>query len=748
MTDFPDASVFRHLASLLLANLTPEALLAEVTRLVGEIFQADCFLATAPPNQEALCSTYCNPKQGIASHYAVNFSPCAWESLPIEMELLVISDTQDAETDSLTRIWTELPIRAVLGTRLLLPNCAPGFMSVMRSQPYEWTASEINCFRMISDQVTVAISQVIQAQSMVSLQQQLSRQSQRQALFDDLTIATRNSLNLDELLSLAITGMAQTLQVDQSVALLIRYSDPRLKSRSIAYAESISQGLHGQNLQAQNLQAQNLQAQNLQAQNLQAQNAQTQNARTQKRGQSKGQDADPKLAAQASVPMAFPPLAIQTHSPEAGLSHSDQRTGWARAIVACQWTNQEQGSSIAPASDSPSLSSSPTLSSVGQSFWVSECILCQQAFLASPHAVAIPSLGEAGFDHSPDPHSPYRLAPVFDPAMPAVLITALESQGAILGFLVLQHSQPRSWQASDVELMELVAAQVSTAIIHTQTLKQVQSLVDERTIQLQRSLEVQAKLYERTRRQIDQLRHLNQVKDEFLSTMSHELLTPLTSMTLAIRMLRQNNLPEERRIKYLDILEQQCYQETTLINDLLTLQKLESKQSPLQLQKLDLKLLLQELVPEFEQKWADKALTLVLDLPQRSLFLQTDVSSLRQILAELLTNAGKYSDPGSTVSLAASHQLMQQTNQVVLTLRNQGSGIGPEDLPHVFDKFWRGHGVMERAIQGTGLGLALVKYLVQHLNGTIEAFSSPIAQAHEVGFVLTLPQFLDENIVQ
>ena len=104
MTDFPDASVFRHLASLLLANLTPEALLAEVTRLVGEIFQADCFLATAPPNQEALCSTYCNPKQGIASHYAVNFSPCAWESLPIEMELLVISDTQDAETDSLTRI--------------------------------------------------------------------------------------------------------------------------------------------------------------------------------------------------------------------------------------------------------------------------------------------------------------------------------------------------------------------------------------------------------------------------------------------------------------------------------------------------------------------------------------------------------------------------------------------------------------------------------------------------------------------
>ncbi len=102
----------------------------------------------------------------------------------------------------------------------------------------------------------------------------------------------------------------------------------------------------------------------------------------------------------------------------------------------------------------------------------------------------------------------------------------------------------------------MVSTQLSNAIIQSQTLRQVQGLVEERTAQLQRSLEVQAKLYEKTRQQLEQLRQLNELKDEFVSTMNHELRTPLTSMSLAIRMLRQSTaLPPERQAKYLDILE-------------------------------------------------------------------------------------------------------------------------------------------------------------------------------------------------
>jgi signal transduction histidine kinase len=293
-----------------------------------------------------------------------------------------------------------------------------------------------------------------------------------------------------------------------------------------------------------------------------------------------------------------------------------------------------------------------------------------------------------------------------------------------------------------LELVKWVSTQVSATLIHNQTLRQVQSLVEERTAQLQQSLEVQAKLYEKTRQQIDQLQHLNQLKEEFMSTMSHELRTPLTTMSLAIRMLRQPTLPVERREKYLEILEEQCNKEIDLINDLLSLQHLESNQSQLLLQKIDLMVVVKKLAQSFEQKWADKRLTLVVESPVRSLMLNTDPDSLNRILLELLTNAGKYSDPDTQVHLQIDRQRQRSVNQVILTLTNTGRGISSTELTHIFDKFRRGQGVTQQAVQGTGLGLALVKCLVEHLEGTIDVKSYPSenSQTSLTSFTLTLPQ--------
>lgn len=227
-----------------------------------------------------------------------------------------------------------------------------------------------------------------------------------------------------------------------------------------------------------------------------------------------------------------------------------------------------------------------------------------------------------------------------------------------------------------------------------------------------------------------------------MSSMSHELRTPLTAMSLAIRMLRQPTLPSDRRQKYLEILEQECNKEIELINDLLSLQRLEADQTSIQPQKIDLMSLIEQLAPSFEEKWVDKQLTLRIESPAPSVFLNTDLDSLNRILLELLTNAGKYSDPGTTVHLQVAHQAQPAVNQVVLTLSNTGPGISPEDLDHIFDKFRRGRGVTQQAVRGTGLGLALVKCLVQHLRGTIEVSSCPLknSQSALTSFTLTLPQ--------
>jgi signal transduction histidine kinase len=405
-------------------------------------------------------------------------------------------------------------------------------------------------------------------------------------------------------------------------------------------------------------------------------------------------------------------------------SRSRNKIPKAKVSVVCEWSQD---------ANSQSKNQNQTSTSSDRSFSISECLLCQQALTNSPNPVIITDESDLPpIDPATDVAALFNLS-----HFPSLLMLPLESQGTVLGFLVLQHSSVRHWHPEELELVELVSAQISTTIIQNQTLRQVQSLVDERTTQLQRSLEVQGKLYEKTRQQIDQLRQLNQLKDEFLSTMSHELRTPLTSMSLAIRMLRQAGISPERQAKYLDILEQQCTQEINLINDLLQLQQLESHKAPLKLETIDINSKLQDLSESFTQTWVDKGLAIKLDLPKTPPLLQTDADSFERILQELLTNAGKYSDPDTSVVLKVVHQV----DRIVLTLTNTGSGISPEDMTQIFDKFRRGQGVTQQAIGGTGLGLALVKCLVQHLNGSIYAASSAMNDsAYETCFTLTLPQ--------
>lgn len=408
-----------------------------------------------------------------------------------------------------------------------------------------------------------------------------------------------------------------------------------------------------------------------------------------------------------------------------------------KVTVAGEWIEETAQHKISPTGNIPRL--------LNQSFWLSESDLCQQAYKNAPASILIADCRDSStIDRQRDSLS------ILEPEMmPALLIVPLLGvpnnelvAATVLGFLVLQQRHPRHWHADELELVEGVGAQISATIIQNQTLRQVQSLVEDRTAQLQHSLEIQAQLYERTCQQIDQLQLLNQLKDEFMSSMSHELRTPLTAMSLAIRMLRQPTLPSDRRQKYLEILEQECNKEIELINDLLSLQRLEADRTSIQPQKIDLMSLIEQLAPSFEEKWADKRLTLRIESPAPSLFFNTDLDSLNRILLELLTNAGKYSDPDTIVHLQVTHQVQPAGNQIVLILSNTGPGILSEDLDHIFDKFHRGRGVTQQAVRGTGLGLALVKCLVQHLKGTIEVSSCPMenSQSALTSFTLTLPQ--------
>ena len=403
----------------------------------------------------------------------------------------------------------------------------------------------------------------------------------------------------------------------------------------------------------------------------------------------------------------------------------------ARVTVAYEWVDPEM-EDIALTLDGAKL---PSL--IQQSFWLAECDVCRQVF----HGSTAMQIADTRVGASLFPGDAFRAFFSLE-CLRSLVITPLSSQGTILGFLLVQSDRPRQWQPADTELIELVSAQLSHAIIQTETLRQVQSLVEKRTSELQQSLTVQAKLYDRTRQQLDQLRQLNHLKDEFLDTVSHELRTPLTSMALAIRMLKQVGLSSDRSQRYLDILEQQCAQETNLVNDLLALRELESDQVAMQREDVNLLDLVLEIVPAFQSGWQLEGLSLHLDYPPQPLHVVSDRASLQRIIVELLTNAGKYSSPNSCIQLKLLYREEMPQPQAIISLTNVGSAIFPDDLPYVFDKFRRCQGATQNAIQGTGLGLALVKSLVQHLNGTIAVASTPLPQSDEweTCFTLILPQ--------
>jgi signal transduction histidine kinase len=314
---------------------------------------------------------------------------------------------------------------------------------------------------------------------------------------------------------------------------------------------------------------------------------------------------------------------------------------------------------------------------------------------------------------------------------------------ALWGWLVLQSDRSRNWHPVELNLLQCQIYQIALARIQNTTLKQARKAIASRTSQVQTSLQLQTKLHDAGRKRMDKLRQANELKDEFINTIGHELRTPLTSMSLAIKMLRQPDVDPDRREQYLNILDDQCQREIKLVNDLLKFQQLESNQLEFRPQIIDLNQFVSEQATVVADRWPDsKLIDLSLHLPNVSPQIETDADSLQHILEELLVNAGKFALPNTTVEV----WLTLKPEEVILKISNLSKPIASEDLPHLFDKFRRGVGITQQAIAGTGLGLALVKSLVEHVGGTIAVTSDAVESGvAKTNFTVIIPTLLEHH---
>lgn len=232
-----------------------------------------------------------------------------------------------------------------------------------------------------------------------------------------------------------------------------------------------------------------------------------------------------------------------------------------------------------------------------------------------------------------------------------------------------------------------------------------------------------------------ELLRLNLVKDEFVSTVSHELRSPLTAIKNAISILGrpQAGPLSEVQARYLGVLAEQAGRLNRLVDDLLDLQQLETGSLSVVPEAGDVRAVAQEAARGFALVLEAKRIRLVLAIAATPLWARFDRDRLTQVVINLLANAAKFTPEGGQVTLSAA----AQDGAVTLGVLDNGPGIAPDDVGRIFDKFVRLDGGHGGRVEGTGLGLAICKKIVEvgH-GGRIWVESTPGAGA---AFFVALP---------
>ena len=270
----------------------------------------------------------------------------------------------------------------------------------------------------------------------------------------------------------------------------------------------------------------------------------------------------------------------------------------------------------------------------------------------------------------------------------ALLVVPLISDGKIIGSISLrQNHQIRLWKTSEIQLAQSVAAQAAIAV-------------------------QQSRLYQKTRQQAEQLLELDRQKTEFFQNISHEFRTPLTLMVgpLESATSQQEGLTYEEAA----IALRNSRRLLRLVNQILDLQRLDAGRMQPSFRPCNLTGVISQVVDSFRPYCEKKGLTLLTQLspcPQTYL----DLEKFDKVLYNLLSNAMKFTAAGKQITIVAR----SEGDHCLLQVIDTGIGILPDQIPYLFERFRQAEGSANRSYEGTGLGLALVKELVELHKGQI-----------------------------
>jgi len=221
---------------------------------------------------------------------------------------------------------------------------------------------------------------------------------------------------------------------------------------------------------------------------------------------------------------------------------------------------------------------------------------------------------------------------------------------------------------------------------------------------------------------ITEEKRVETIKKDFVANVSHELRTPLASIKGYSETLLDGGMDDETTLKeFLRVIDRHATRMARLIDDLLILSRLESHQMTIVSAPLDIRDLVLTTAKGFEKPALDKSIAMATDIPEGLPNVLGDRDRLEQVVVNLLDNAIKYTPAGGTVGVGAT----RSGEWVRVEIRDTGIGIPADDIPRIFERFYRVDKARSRELGGTGLGLAIVKHIMQGHNGRLQVESTP-----------------------
>jgi two-component system phosphate regulon sensor histidine kinase PhoR len=233
------------------------------------------------------------------------------------------------------------------------------------------------------------------------------------------------------------------------------------------------------------------------------------------------------------------------------------------------------------------------------------------------------------------------------------------------------------------------------------------------------------------------LTQMEQMRQEFISNVSHEIQSPLTSITGFAKALQNEELSMEQRRHYLSIIETESMRISKISDNLLKLTSLESQQHPFEPKRYRLDKQLRSIVLACEPQWVEKSIEM--DVSLEETWVSADEDLMSQVWVNLLHNAIKFTPNGGTISVQVTSGAEEQQSAPEVHISDTGIGISEEEQAHIFDRFYKADVSRSRAGGGgSGLGLSIVKKIIEMHQGVIRVQSSPSEGAT---FIVTLPLY-------